>query len=340
MPVWLQAFNEGARGTDWGGVMAGLDADGAARRDLLPHRPAQGHGGPDRRRGQGVARWRSIVGVDVGGTTTRAVCFDGDAARRCAAPSAPTPRGAADDRRRSSPASSATSPARPSAVAIGDARAGRRRRAASSARPSTSASPGRRRSARSSRARVGVPVHLENDVNAAALGAFAHLGLAPTQSLAYVNVGTGIAAGFVLAGRLWRGRDRRRRRDRARADAVARAGLPVRPGRVRRGGRVGPRRGRRAGPPRRRRGGHGVGGTTVRHDDRCRRRRRRRGDDASGRRSCRRSSPCSTAERGDVADAGRPRPRRPGGAGAGRRPAGQPRRRARHAPAGATWWSA
>ena len=22
-PVWLQAFNEGARGTDWGGVMAG-----------------------------------------------------------------------------------------------------------------------------------------------------------------------------------------------------------------------------------------------------------------------------------------------------------------------------
>ena len=23
LPVWLQAFNEGARGTDWGGVMAG-----------------------------------------------------------------------------------------------------------------------------------------------------------------------------------------------------------------------------------------------------------------------------------------------------------------------------
>jgi predicted NBD/HSP70 family sugar kinase len=52
---------------------------------------------------------------------------------------------------------------------------------------------------------VGAPVHLENDVNAAALGAFANLGLAPAQSLAYVNVGTGIAAGFVLAGRLWRG---------------------------------------------------------------------------------------------------------------------------------------
>ena len=23
LPVWLQAFNEGAKGTDWGGVMAG-----------------------------------------------------------------------------------------------------------------------------------------------------------------------------------------------------------------------------------------------------------------------------------------------------------------------------
>ena len=23
LPVWLQSFNEGARGTDWGGVMAG-----------------------------------------------------------------------------------------------------------------------------------------------------------------------------------------------------------------------------------------------------------------------------------------------------------------------------
>ena len=53
--------------------------------------------------------------------------------------------------------------------------------------------------------RLGVPVHVENDVNAAALGAFAQLELAPAQSLAYVNVGTGVAAGFVLEGRLWRG---------------------------------------------------------------------------------------------------------------------------------------
>ena len=46
---------------------------------------------------------------------------------------------------------------------------------------------------------------MENDVNAAARGTLEHRGLSPTQSLAYVNVGTGIAAGFVLAGRLWRG---------------------------------------------------------------------------------------------------------------------------------------
>ncbi len=52
---------------------------------------------------------------------------------------------------------------------------------------------------------IGVPVHVENDVNAAALGALAHLGLASDSSLAYVNIGTGIAAGFVLGGRLWRG---------------------------------------------------------------------------------------------------------------------------------------
>jgi glucokinase len=53
--------------------------------------------------------------------------------------------------------------------------------------------------------RLGVPIHLENDVNVAALGAFAHFGLDRSASLAYVNVGTGIAAGFVLGGRLLRG---------------------------------------------------------------------------------------------------------------------------------------
>ena len=53
-PVWLQAFNEGARGTNWGGVMAGSTVLARARRDLLPPRPAQGHGRPHRGRGEGL----------------------------------------------------------------------------------------------------------------------------------------------------------------------------------------------------------------------------------------------------------------------------------------------
>jgi len=52
------------------------------------------------------------------------------------------------------------------------------------------------------RERLGVPVHVENDVNAAALGASRS---AAGASLAYLNLGTGLATGLVLDGRLWRG---------------------------------------------------------------------------------------------------------------------------------------
>ncbi|MFW2513057.1 ROK family protein [Demequina sp. SO4-13] len=52
--------------------------------------------------------------------------------------------------------------------------------------------------------RWGVPVAVENDVNVAALGAWHLLGGA-TTSIAYLNVGTGLAAGLILDGRLWRG---------------------------------------------------------------------------------------------------------------------------------------
>jgi glucokinase len=51
--------------------------------------------------------------------------------------------------------------------------------------------------------RFGVGVRVENDVTAAAVGAY-HL-LELTSSLAYLNVGTGIAAGLVVNGRPWRG---------------------------------------------------------------------------------------------------------------------------------------
>jgi len=53
--------------------------------------------------------------------------------------------------------------------------------------------------------RLGAPVRVENDVNAAALGAYSLLGASAGASMAYLNLGTGLAAGLVLDGRLWRG---------------------------------------------------------------------------------------------------------------------------------------
>lgn len=52
--------------------------------------------------------------------------------------------------------------------------------------------------------RLGVPVVVENDVNAAALGAAHVLGLGDAD-LAYLSIGTGLAAGLVLGGRVRRG---------------------------------------------------------------------------------------------------------------------------------------
>ncbi|WP_345751317.1 ROK family protein [Microbacterium rhizophilus] len=49
---------------------------------------------------------------------------------------------------------------------------------------------------------LGTPVHVENDVNAAALGAHA---MRAAGSMAYLNLGTGIAAGIVVDGRVWGG---------------------------------------------------------------------------------------------------------------------------------------
>ena len=51
--------------------------------------------------------------------------------------------------------------------------------------------------------RLGVAVHVENDVAAAALGAYHGLELG--SSMAYLNVGTGLAAGLVIDGEPWRG---------------------------------------------------------------------------------------------------------------------------------------
>jgi len=53
--------------------------------------------------------------------------------------------------------------------------------------------------------RLGRAVRVDNDVNAAALGAFHLLEKSASHSMAYLNLGTGLAAGIVLGGRLWRG---------------------------------------------------------------------------------------------------------------------------------------
>lgn len=50
---------------------------------------------------------------------------------------------------------------------------------------------------------LGVPFRIENDVKAAALGAAALRGV--SGSMAYLNLGTGVAAGIVMDGRIWRG---------------------------------------------------------------------------------------------------------------------------------------
>lgn len=53
--------------------------------------------------------------------------------------------------------------------------------------------------------RFGVRVRVENDVNAAALGAYHLLQTPSRHSMAYLNLGTGLAGGLVLDGKLWRG---------------------------------------------------------------------------------------------------------------------------------------
>jgi len=50
---------------------------------------------------------------------------------------------------------------------------------------------------------MGAACHVENDVKAAALGAAALRG--ETAPMAYLNIGTGVAAGIVVDGRVWRG---------------------------------------------------------------------------------------------------------------------------------------
>ena len=53
--------------------------------------------------------------------------------------------------------------------------------------------------------RLGRPVRIDNDVNAAALGAFHLLEKHESHSMAFLNLGTGLAAGIIIDGSVWRG---------------------------------------------------------------------------------------------------------------------------------------
>ena len=105
-----------------------------------------------------------------------------------------TPRRGRSARR--SPASTSSGPACP---------AGSCRRPARSATRSTSGSgPSRSPSRSACRRATGVPTSVENDVNAAAFGASTVV-MGPLRDLAYLSVGTGLAAGLISTAALRRG---------------------------------------------------------------------------------------------------------------------------------------
>lgn len=53
---------------------------------------------------------------------------------------------------------------------------------------------------------INLPIFIENDVNAAAIGEFVSRRLGPQQDLIYVSLGTGLGAGLILEGKLRRGK--------------------------------------------------------------------------------------------------------------------------------------
>ncbi|MCG7287135.1 ROK family protein [Cellulomonas sp. ACRRI] len=149
------------------------------------------------------------VGLDVGGTKTLGVLVGPDGAvgpsvRLTARPGAAGVAGTAAEAVHALVAQAGLTPGALAGVGIGlpgivDPAAGRVEHAVNLA--IETAVP---LAADVSAALGGVPVRLENDLNVAALGA-AHLLPDPAPDLAFLALGTGLAAGLVLDGRLRRG---------------------------------------------------------------------------------------------------------------------------------------
>lgn len=181
------------------GASAGLQRAGAPARAGVLADPAAGDAG--------AAGWS--VGLDVGGTKTLGVLVAPDGAvgpsvRLAARPGAAGVAGTAAEAVHALVAQAGLTPGALAGVGIGlpgivDPAAGRVEHAVNLA--IETAVP---LAADVSTALGGVPVRLENDLNVAALGA-AHLLPDPAPDLAFLALGTGLAAGLVLDGRLRRG---------------------------------------------------------------------------------------------------------------------------------------
>ena len=152
------------------------------------------------------------IGIDVGGTTTKAAVIDADGGV-VAASSLPTRRGPEgvlfSARQAANDAAAAAGLPMGDAEAVGvgipgavDPQRGTVRHAVNVGIGRDGIELGRLLSDD-----LGVAVHVENDVRVAALGADWHLSRwhGATDDLAYLSIGTGIAAGYVRHGRMWRG---------------------------------------------------------------------------------------------------------------------------------------
>lgn len=53
--------------------------------------------------------------------------------------------------------------------------------------------------------KINLPVIIENDVNSAAIGEYVFRKLGSTQNMVFISLGTGLGAGIILKGSLWRG---------------------------------------------------------------------------------------------------------------------------------------
>ncbi len=148
-----------------------------------------------------------IVGVDVGGTTIRATAYNGRASRFSS--TATVGRGgAAIAEQIADMVSMAVLDERPAAIGVGipgqvEFRTGMVRHAVNLgidglAYPLAADLAGR----------FAVPVVVENDVRAAAVGAFRFFrpSRPGVRDLVYIGIGTGISAGVIIDGRLHRGR--------------------------------------------------------------------------------------------------------------------------------------